>query len=126
MNFTCNRDSIQKCVMSADRVTGKNLSLPILNSVFLETNKKSLIIRATNLEVGVEFQIPAEIKSEGSTAIPGSLFYNILASLPDEENITISVSNNVCKIITKTKNITIKGFIPDDFPTIPIIQKGKV
>ncbi|MEK7148499.1 MAG: DNA polymerase III subunit beta [Patescibacteria group bacterium] len=125
MNFTCNRDSIQKCVMSADRVTGKNLSLPILNSVFLETNKKSLIIRATNLEVGVEFQIPAEIKSEGSTAIPGSLFYNILASLPDEENITISVSNNVCKIITKTKNITIKGFIPDDFPTIPIITEGE-
>lgn len=125
MNFTCNRESIQKCIMSADRVTGKNLSLPILNSVLLETSKKSLIIRATNLDVGVEFRIEADIKSEGSTAIPGALFSNILTSIPDEENITISVSNNICKIITKTKNITIKGFIPDDFPTIPIITEGE-
>ena len=125
MNFTCNRESIQKCIMSADRVTGKNLSLPILSSVLLVTNKKSLIIRATNLEVGAEFQIEAEIKTEGSVAVPGSLFSNILTSIPDEENITISVSNNVCKIITKTKNITIKGFIADDFPTIPLISEGE-
>lgn len=125
MNFICNREIIQKCIMSAERVTVKNSSLPILNSVLLTTNKKSLIIRATNLEVGVEFQIPAEIKKEGSVAISGSLFSNILTSIPDEETITISVNENVCKIITKTKNITIKGFLPDDFPTIPVINEGE-
>lgn len=121
MNFTCNREIIQKCIINAERVTGKNLSLPILGSVFLATDKKTLIIRATNLEVGVEFQIPAEIKEEGSIAIPGALFSNILTNLPDEGKITISANNGVCKIITKTKNITVKGFIPDDFPTIPNI-----
>ncbi|MFZ2303734.1 MAG: DNA polymerase III subunit beta [Minisyncoccia bacterium] len=122
MNFTCNRGIIQKCILNAERVTGKNSSLPILNSVLLTTNNKTLIIRATNLEVGVEFQIPADIKKEGSVAISGSLFSNILSNLPDEENITISSSDNVCKIITKSKNITIKGLISDDFPTIPIIN----
>ena len=125
MNFTCDRETIQKCIMSAERVTIKNSSLPILNSVLLITNGKSLIIRATNLEVGVEFQIPAEIKTEGSVAVSGSLFSNILTSIPDEEKITISVSNNICKIITKSKNITIKGFLPDDFPTIPVITDGE-
>lgn len=125
MKFICNRELIQKCVMSAERVTGKNSSLSILDTVLINTNKKSLIIRATNLEVGVEFQIPAEIQEEGSVAIPGSLFSNILSSIPDEENITIIVKDNICKIITKTKNITVKGFIPDDFPTIPIIQDGE-
>lgn len=121
MNFTCNREQLQKCIVNAERVTGKNLSLPILSSVFLATNKKFLIIRATNLEVGVEFQIPADIKTEGSVAVPGTLFSNILTNIPDEENVSISASNGVCKIITKTKNITVKGFVPDDFPTIPNI-----
>lgn len=123
MNFTCNRESIQKCIVNAERVTGKDLSLPILSSVFLATDKKTLIIRATNLEVGVEFQIPADIKTEGSVAIPGALFANILSNLPDEETVTISANNGVCKIITKTKNITVKGFVPDDFPTIPNINE---
>lgn len=123
MNFTCNRDLLQKCIVNAERVTGKNLSLPILSSVFLATDKRTLIIRATNLEVGVEFQIPADIKTEGSIAIPGTLFSNILTNIPDEEMVTISSSNNVCKIITKTKNITVNGFVPDDFPTIPNISE---
>lgn len=124
MNFTCDRETIQKCIMSAERVTGKNSSLPILSSVLLTANNKTVIIRATNLEVGVEFQIPAEIKKEGSVAISGALFSNVLTNIPDEQTITISVSDNVCKIITKSKNITIKGFIPDDFPTIPVINEG--
>jgi DNA polymerase-3 subunit beta len=111
--------------MSAERVTGKNSSLPILSSVLITTNSKSLIVRATNLEVGVEFQIPADIKEEGAVAIPGALFSNILTSIPDEETITVAVKESVCKIITKTKNITLKGFIADDFPTIPVINDGE-
>jgi len=125
MNFTCNREALQKNITNAERVTGKNSSLPVLNSVLITTNGKSLIVRATNLEVGVEFQIPAEIKEEGSVAVSGSLFSNILMSIPDEESVTVSVKDNVCKIITRTKNITVKGIVPDDFPTIPVINEGE-
>lgn len=125
MNFTCNRESLQKNITNAERVTGKNSSLPVLNSVLITTNGKFLVVRATNLEVGVEFQIPAEIKEEGSVAVSGSLFSNILMSIPDEESVTISVKDNVCKIITRTKNITVKGILPDDFPTIPVINDGE-
>ncbi len=125
MHFTCNQELLQKYIAQADKVTGKNLSLPILGSILLATNKKTIIIRATNLEVGVEFQIPAEIITEGSIAINGAFLANILATIPDEKNITISAINGVCKIKTNTKNLTIKGFIPDDFPTIPIIKDGE-
>lgn len=125
MKFTCNRDLIQKCIMKAERVTGKNLSLPILSSVLLITEKNSLIIRATNLEVGLEFHIPAEVNKEGRVAVSGVLLSNILTNMPDEENVSFSVEDNVCKINTKNKNITIKGFISDDFPTIPVINESE-
>jgi DNA polymerase-3 subunit beta len=92
MNFTGNRELIQKYITSADRVTSKNSSLPILNSVLLITSNNNLTIRSTNLEVGVEFQIPVEVKKEGSLAISGSLLSNILLNLPDEENINFSVN----------------------------------
>ncbi|MEK7538718.1 MAG: DNA polymerase III subunit beta [Patescibacteria group bacterium] len=124
MNLSCNREFLQKCISSADRVTGKHLSLPILGTVFIATDHKKIIIRATNLEVGVEFQIPATIKTEGSVALPGSLLANILSSITDEQEINISVSGSVGKITTKTKNLTIKGFLPDDFPTIPLVNEG--
>ncbi len=125
MHITCNKDLLQKYISSADRVTGKHLSLPILNSVLLSTNNKSLIIRATNLEVGVEFQINADIKSHGSIALPGALLANALASIHNEQEVTLMATNGVCKITTKTKTLTIKGFSSDDFPTIPLINSGE-
>ena len=124
MHITCNRELLQKYIANADRVTGKNLSLPILNSVLITTNTKQLIIRSTNLEVGVEFRISADIKIEGSIALPGALMANLLASIPDEQSVTLNVISGVCKITTKSKNLNVKGFLPDDFPTIPVINNG--
>lgn len=124
MHITCNRELLQKYIAQAERVTGKHLSLPILSSVLLATNNKTLIIRATNLEVGVEFQISAIIKTEGSIALPGALLANTLASIPDEQEVTLTTDGGVCKITTKTKTLTVKGYLPDDFPTIPYIKDG--
>ena len=50
---------------------------------------------------------------------------NILTNIPDEQEVTIEVSQGVCTITTKTKHLTIKGILPDDFPTIPIIHEGE-
>lgn len=125
MNITCNKDFLQKYIANANRITGKHLSLPILNLVFISTNKNNLIIRATNLEVGVEFQIPAKIKEEGSIALPGALLANTLINIPNEQEITLNIKDGVCKLTTKTKSLTIKGFPTDDFPTIPTMSGGE-
>ncbi len=125
MQLTCNKELIQKYVSLSDRITSKHISLPILNSVLLSTNNNSLIIRATNLEVGVEFQIEANIKNHGSVAIPGALLANALSSIQNEQEITLMATDGVLKITTKTKTLNIKGFISDDFPTIPLVSNGE-
>jgi len=125
MNITCNRELLQKYITNANRITGKHLSLPILNSVFIGTNNKNIIIRATNLEVGVEFQIPAQIKEEGSVALPGALIASALSNIPNEQEVTLVVKDGICKLTTKTKTLTIKGSLSDDFPTIPIVNNGE-
>lgn len=124
MDLLCDRELLKKYTLLADRITGKNLSLPVLGSILLVADNKKLTIRATNLEVGVEFHIPAVVKTEGSIAFPGSLLSNILSGIADEHEIHLSVKGTHGKISTKTKNITIKGFPSDDFPTIPITDTG--
>ncbi len=124
MKVYCNRELLQKNIASADRITGKNLSLPILNTVLIVAEQKELVIRSTNLEVGVEFRVPASVEVKGSIALPGSLLANTLAVIQDEEDIALSVEQGVSTIKTKSKTLTVKGFSPDDFPTIPIIQDG--
>lgn len=125
MNITCDRELLQKYISYADRITGKHLSLPVLGLILLTAENKTLHIRATNLEVGVEFQIPATIKTGGTIALPGGLVANILSGITDEKEVNLSVVNGICKIITKSKNLTIKGFPSEDFPTIPLVSDGE-
>lgn len=124
MQITCDREQLQKYILAADRVTSKHASLPVLSSVLITTNTKEVIIRATNLEVGVEFHIPASIKSEGVVALPGALVANILSTIPDEKTISLEVKQGLCVIKTTSKTLSVKSLPVDDFPTIPIITEG--
>ena len=62
MKIECSIEKLKGAVIQADRVTGKNLTLPILSSLLLIASGKTLKIRATNLSLGIEVEIPAKIE----------------------------------------------------------------
>jgi DNA polymerase III sliding clamp (beta) subunit (PCNA family) len=60
MIFETTVEKILNAIENSNRVTIKNSSLPVLNSILLVVNKNILKIRATNLSIGVEFEIPVK------------------------------------------------------------------
>ena len=44
MKVECIKEKLKKRVLQAERITGKNLSLPVLSSIMLIAEKKSLKI----------------------------------------------------------------------------------
>ena len=61
MKAECSIEKVRNAVAASERMTGKNLTLPILSSILLVAGNKSLIFRATNLSIGVEIEVPAKI-----------------------------------------------------------------
>ena len=61
MKLECGVEKLKSAVYQAERITGKNLTLPVLNSILLTAGAKSLKLRATNLSLGVEVDIPAKV-----------------------------------------------------------------
>ena len=47
--------------------------LPVLKCVLLEAKDSSLLVRSTNLDIGLEIKIPVKVQEEGSVAIPGNI-----------------------------------------------------
>ena len=122
MKLECRIEDILDKVLKVERITGKNLTLPILNSILLIADKKSLKLRSTNLSLGVEIEIPAKIEKEGVVAVSGSILSNIFSNVPQNETVHIeSVEGNLL-IKTKKSQIRLKGQPHDDFPTIPIVS----
>lgn len=124
MKFECIKQNLKNALIIAERFVGKNLALPTLKHILLIAGEKKALLRATNLDLGIEIEIPARIEKEGVIAVPGETLANFLTNLPDERSITIEQVGQNLTISGKTHSTVIKGFGYEDFPTLPFVTKG--
>ena len=124
MKIEVNIDKFKEAVISAERITGKNLTLPVLNSVLLIASGKSLKVRATNLSVGIEIEMSAKIEKDGVLAVKGDVLSNTFSNIGQNENgaVTLEESNGNLSVKTKNHTVVLKGQSSEDFPTIPVIE----
>lgn len=126
MKIECVKEKIKNTLSLLDRITGKHLSLPILSFVYCEAKKNTLTLRATNLDLGVEIQIPTKTTQEGSCMVPAQLLSSALSPIVFE-NIILGSEDDKIFITTPKHHIIVKGFIgTDDFPQLPKLDKGVV
>ena len=122
MKLECKTEEIKNRISQVEKITGKNLTLPILNSILLIASGKSLKLRATNLNLGIEVEIPAKIEKEGIVAISGSVLSGIFSNVFQNENTFLESVDGNLLIQTKKSKIKLKGQPNDDFPTIPRVS----
>ncbi len=119
MKLECKIEEIKNKISQTERVTGKNLSLPVLNSILLVASGKSLKLRSTNLSLGIEIEILAKVEQEGVLAVPGVVLNNTFANFFQNETVKLEGIEGNLLIQTKKSKIKLKGQPNEDFPTIP-------
>lgn len=119
MKIECKIEDIKNKISQVEKITGKNLTLPILNSILLIASGKSLKLRSTNLSLGIEVEIFAKVEKEGIVAVSGSVLNGIFSNVYQNENVFLESIDGNLLIKTKKSKIKLKGQLCDDFPTIP-------
>ena len=124
MKIECSKEKLQTIVGLVEKVTGKNLSLPILNSIILEAKKRILMVRATNLELGIEIGLPCRVVKDGLVAVSGGVLFNLLSSLMD---ISVSLEDTAGNLAVSSAqhHAIIKGYPSVDFPTLPQVTDNR-
>lgn len=112
-------EKISEAVSKVQKVSSKNVSLPVLENILMVASKNILSFRATNLHVGVEIDVPVKVDVEGTVAVNLQLFSNIISSIRGGQNITLELSGSVLLIVTKDSTMEVKTFAYEDFPTLP-------
>src|SRR3989344_342346 len=113
MKLECKVEEIKNAVSQVERITGKNLTLPVLNSILLIASNKSLKLRSTNLSLGVEVEIGAKVEKEGLVAISGSVLSGVFSNIFQNESISLEgVDGN---LLIKSKKNDIKPEISSVF-----------
>ncbi len=122
MKLECEINKIKSAISQVERITGKNLTLPVLNSILLIASGKSLKFRATNLSLGIEVEIPAKIEKEGVVAVTGSILAGIFSNIFSNENVFLDGGDGNLSVKTNKSKIKLKGQPHEDFPTIPTVS----
>lgn len=122
MKVECDVEKLKIAISQVERVTGKNLTLPVLNSILLIAKDKNLKLRAMNLSLGVEVEIKANVEKEGILAITGSVLSQTFTNIQQKEPVVLEGVDGNLSIKTKRNKIKLKGQPYDDFPTIPIVE----
>jgi DNA polymerase III subunit beta len=122
MKLTCTQENFKKAIYSTERVVGKQITLPILENILLETVGGMLKISATNLEIGVFLKIGAKIEKEGTITVPARLLSNFVNNLPAENTVSLEVIDQTLHIESGASKAQIKGLQSQDFPIIPEME----
>lgn len=125
MKIVCLQENIKNEFNIAERISGNNQTLPILNNVLIKTEKGFLKVVATDLEMGVELLMPCKVEKEGSVIIPIKLILNFINNLPNTK-LNIEELNGNLKIETDSLKTEIPVINNDEFPIIPKIKEASV
>ncbi|MCU0660130.1 MAG: DNA polymerase III subunit beta [Candidatus Pacebacteria bacterium] len=122
MKIECSAEKLKNGLMLAERITGKNLSLPVLNSVLIDGSRKSLKIRATNLSLGIEIEIPGKITVPGIVAVRGNVITSVFSNITTSSQVVLETANDNLVVETKKDKLVLKSQPTDDFPTLPSVS----
>ncbi len=128
MRLTVEKEKLLKMLARVQGIADKKSSMAILSTVLLETTENGIELSATDLEIGFKGYIEAEIKEQGSLAIPARKFYEIVKEFPLE---TIYLEEKEAQWLTiygdnEELVFRLAALPAEDFPALPDIEGIKL
>ncbi len=126
MRVICARKDLYEGVQTAARAVSARTSLPILGHLLITAEEDRLRIAATDLEIGMECIVEANIVQPGSMTVPARVFTEVLSSLPETDvSLTLDEEYNV-NIKCAASDFSIKSLPPEEFPMLPqVVEEQK-
>lgn len=126
MKLTCKQQDLYRGLAAVSHAVSGRSTLPILSNILLATDHGRLKLSATNLEIGINCWVDAEISVEGSITVPAKLIAEFVNSLPPATvEITVPEDSQTVNVKGLRSSANIKGMDAAEFPQIPSNEGGE-
>jgi len=119
------KENLKNSLSVVEKIVGKNLSLPILDNVLINTEDNFLNLNSTNLETAIKIWVLAKIVKPGRAVVPAKFLSSFVSSLPNDK-IILEQRGQGLHIECKNYKTDVQGFNPEDFPIIPEFKDAQV
>ena len=126
MKFRINKDHFSNGLQQVLNIVGSRSTMPILSNVLLEAKEGHIKLTTTNLDLGIQCQIKADVSEQGSTTLPVRKLATIVRELPKEDVLVEVGENNLAQIDSGGSSFKIMGIAADEFPPLPNFENRNV
>ena len=116
------QENIKNGLIAVAHITGRNITLPILNNILIEAKAGNIKLVTTDLEVGITSVIRGKVEKEGSFTVESKIICDYISLLPNKK-IDIEKKENKIVIHCDNYKTSIRGMQADEFPLIPTVDK---
>ncbi|MBI2901615.1 MAG: DNA polymerase III subunit beta [Planctomycetes bacterium] len=126
MKIKCSRVALHEAFSVAAMVVPQRTTIPAITNVKLSALQQGkaggcVELACTDLEFGLTYRVPAEVKDEGTVVLPVARMAGILRESGDEE-ISIDSDGPLAHVRTSDSDFKVVGIDPAYFPTIPAFE----
>ena len=131
MEFKIAKKDFLEGLAQTQGVVEKKNTMPVLSNVLLEgtvsqAEKQGLKISATDLEVAVVCQCPAQVLQGGKITVPARSLHDIVREV-DQTEMTIKVdAQDRLELISGSSRFKIPGLNAKEFPSLPKVEAKSV
>lgn len=124
MKFKVNSRDLRDVISRIIGVVPVRTTIPAIENLLLETNKKKLSISATDLEISMLTQVDVTDAADGKVTVNAREFFDIVRNLEDAE-IEVNVDQNL-KLTLKTKSGSYRFACSpaEEYPTLPSLSES--
>lgn len=102
-------------------VSTKN-TLPILTCIKIEAKENKVYFFGTDLEIGIQIHVPAEVIFEGVAIVPARHFTELVRKLPSTSITLQQMSESELSIQYENSQLTLRTLAAANFPALPEVK----
>jgi DNA polymerase-3 subunit beta len=120
LKLTTKREELVAKLSIVSRAVSTRAATQALSGVLLTASEGKVTLTATDLDMGLETTLAAEIDSEGSVLLPGRLLAEVARSLADAAvEIELRESEHDVEIRSGSSSFHLRVLPAEDFPKLP-------
>ncbi len=106
------------------RLAGNRMPLPILNNILIVAEGNSLTLSVTDLEIGIQTVVEAEVRQSGKFTVPARLLHEFIQSSNDLHFEGKVSDDATLHLTSEHTGVKIRGLDASEFPNLPFIQNA--
>ena len=118
MRVTLERGALLKALGHVQSVVERRNTIPILSNVLLDAQDGQMRLTATDLDLAIVEQVPAQASVAGATTVAAHTLFDICRKLPDGAQVELAVADGRMMLAAGRSRFQLATLPREDFPAI--------